>query len=242
MKKSSIFLTLGLVGCLFSTQTLLAEDNKNGMKHEHKEMKKMFQSVPMDHATILQDGKAKMFCPTCGMTLPMFYKTNHAAHSHGKTEQYCSIHCLTEEISKNKKDLKDIKVVDVITLKFVDAKSATYVVGSSKKGTMSMVSKYAFADKGEAEKFAKEFGGEITDFDGAYAALLKDFEKDTKMVATKQAEMAKMGEMIYNKSCEKTDMKFSSTADAKAYLMESKACGELSGPKLQAVGIYLGRR
>jgi len=40
-----------------------------------KTMPKMFQMVPVGQATILQEGNAKMFCPECGMTLPMFYKT-----------------------------------------------------------------------------------------------------------------------------------------------------------------------
>ncbi|MCD6432949.1 MAG: nitrous oxide reductase accessory protein NosL [Sulfurimonas sp.] len=207
-----------------------------------KKQKKMFQSVPMKKATILQKGKAKMFCPTCGMTLPMFYKTNHAANHNGKIEQYCSIHCLAEENIKNGANLKDIKVVDVTSLKFIDAKKATYVVGSSKKGTMSMKSKYAFAKKSDAKKFAKEFGGKVMGFKGAYKVASKGLEKEMKMVAKKQAKMAKMGKKMYNKMCKKTDLKFNSTAEAKAFVKSSKICGDMKGPKLQAVGIYLGRR
>ena len=65
-----------------------------------KKMMKMFQMVPADQATILQEGKAKMFCPECGMTLPMFYKTNHAATVDGKVKQYCSIYCIVEDTKK----------------------------------------------------------------------------------------------------------------------------------------------
>lgn len=207
-----------------------------------KKQKKMFQSVSMEKATILQKGKTKMFCPTCGMTLPMFYKTNHAANHNGKVEQYCSIHCLAEENIKNSANLKDIKVVDVTSLKFINATKATYVVGSSKKGTMSMKSKYAFANKVDAKKFAKEFGGKVMSFDGAYKVASKGLEKEMKMVAKKQAKMAKMGKKMYNKMCKKTDLKFNSTAEAKAFVKSSKICGDMKGPKLQAVGIYLGRR
>ena len=207
------------------------------MKH-----KKMFQSVSMKKATILQDGKAKMFCHVCGMTLPMFYKTNHAATSAGHAKQYCSLHCLTEDKIKNHADLKDIKVVDVKSLKFIDVSNATYVVGSSIKGTMSKKSKYAFAHKADANKFAKRFGGKVTNFDGAYGVASKGLEKEMKMIAKKQAKMAKKGEMMYHKMCKKTDLKFKSTAEAKAFVKSSKICGDMKGKKLQAVGIYLGRR
>jgi len=213
------------------------------MQQSHgKKHMKMFQSVSAKKATILQDGKAKRFCPECGMTLHMFYKTNHVATVDGKVKQFCSLHCLVEESLKHDMGLKDIKVVDVTSLKFIDAKSATYVVGSSVKGTMTMKSKYAFANKADAQKFAKKFGGKIVSFDEAYTIASKAFEKEKKMISKKQAKMAKKGEMMYNKMCKKTNLKFTSTAEAKAYLKSSGICGNIKGKKLQAIGIYLGRR
>ena len=206
-----------------------------------KKMMKMFQTVPAGKATILQKGKAKMFCPECGMTLPMFYKTNHAATVNGKVKQYCSIHCVVDDMKKGSK-LTDIKVVDVTSLKFIPAEKAFYVVGSGKKGTMTMVSKYAFANKADAEAFAKANGGKVTDFNGAMEEAKKDFAKDSKMIAKKQAMMAKKGEMIYGKMCQKTDKKFATTAEAKAFIVENKLCKGLNGKQLQAVGIYLKNR
>ena len=126
--------------------------------------------------TILQSGKDKHSCSVCGMKLPMFYKTNHAATHQDKTIQYCSIHCLVDEIKNNKKQLQNIKVVDNTTLRFIDATKAYYVVGSKKKGTMSIVSKYAFGSKDEALKFSKRYGGEVLDFEKAKQIALKDFK------------------------------------------------------------------
>ncbi|MCF6205469.1 MAG: nitrous oxide reductase accessory protein NosL [Sulfurovum sp.] len=206
-----------------------------------KKMMKMFQSVPAGEATLLQKGKAKAFCPECGMTLPMFYKTNHAATVDGKVKQYCSMHCLVEDMQKAAK-VTNIQVVDVVSLKFIPVKEATYVVGSSKKGTMTTVSKYAFANKADAEVFAKANGGKVTDFNGALEAAKKEFAKDSKMIAQKQAMMAKKGEMMYGKMCQKTDKKFATTADAKAYIVENKLCKGLNGKQLQAVGLYLKNR
>ena len=221
---------ISLIISLFITATLFGSNMK------------MFQSVPPKEATLLQKGKEKKFCPVCGMNLPMFYKTNHAAHVHGDEKQYCSLHCLVEDKSLNHADLKNIKVVDAKSLKFIDAKSAHYVVGSSKKGTMSMVSKYAFKNLDDAKAFAKQNAGTIMDFNGAYNEAKKDFKNDARMIAKKQAMMAKKGAMIYNKMCQKTDKKFDSVAQAKAFVVDSKLCKNLDAKKLQAVGLYLYKR
>jgi len=220
--------------------------SSNGLAEEMKAMsgKKMptpFQAVSMDKAEILQEGDAKMFCPRCGMTLPMFYKTNHAAHVDGKSEQYCSIHCLAETMENGGK-VTDLKVVDNTTLKFIDAKSASYVFGSSKAGTMSMTSKYAFANKADAETFAKEFGGKVMNFDDTLVSVKATLEKETAMIRKKQGMMAKKGEMMFNKMCKPVDVKFNSVAEAKTYLKTQKPCGEIKGKKLQAIGLYLNTR
>lgn len=105
-----------------------------------------------------------------------------------------------------------------------------------------MKSKYAFAKREDARKFALEFGGQLLNFAGTYKIASMSLEKEMKMIADKQVKMAKKGEMMYNKMCKKTDKKFTSTAQAKAFVKDSKICGDMKGKKLQAVGIYLGRR
>lgn len=213
------------------------------MKQEKmgKKMPTRFQAVSPDKAVILQEGDSKMYCPRCGMTLPMFYKTNHAAQANGKTEQYCSIHCLAETMADGVK-VSEIKVVDNTTLKFVDAAKAWYVIGSSKAGTMSMTSKYAFSNKADAEAFAKEFGGKVMNFDETLASVKSTLAKETAMVKKKQAMAAKKGEMMFNKMCKPVDAKFNSVAEAKTYLKTQKPCGEVKGKMLQAIGLYLNSR
>jgi len=220
--------------------------SSSGLAQEMKAMSgnKMptrFQAVSMDKAEILQEGDTKMFCPKCGMTLPMFYKTNHAAHVDGKAEQYCSIHCLAETMEDGGK-VTDLKVVDNTTLKFIDATKASYVFGSSKPGTMSMTSKYAFANKSDAESFAKEFGGKVMNFEDTLASVKSTLAKESAMVQKKQAMMAQKGEKMYNKMCKPTDTKFKSIAEAKSYLKAEKPCGDIKGKQLQAIGIYLNSR
>ncbi len=224
----------------FLTAVTLQADKPDGGMHRAKH--KMFQRVPAEKATLLQQGDAKMFCPECGMNLPMFYKTNHVAEVDGKTKQYCSLHCLVEDREINHKTLKNIRVVDVTTLQFIPVEEAFYVVGSDVKGTMSMTSKYAFGTKEAADAFAKAHGGRVTDFQGAYEAAKADFTKDTAMISEKQAMMAQKGEMLYRKRCKPVSKRFTSPAEAKAYIVKKGLCEGLQGKQLQAVGLYLSRR
>jgi len=233
MKKLLVFLVTLFTFAYAQMQGM--PEMKKGMKMHN------FRAVPFKKAQILQDGKAKMFCSKCGMTLPMFYKTNHAAKVDGKMQQFCSMHCLVEAMSSGAK-VSDIKVVDNTTLKFIPVDKAWYVVGSSKPATMSKVSKYAFGTKEAAQKFAKENGGKVMRFSEVLAMAKKAFEKESKMIKMKQAKMAKMGEKIYKSRCKPILEKFNSTAEAKAYIKANSSCGDIKGKPLQAVGLYLKSR
>ncbi len=149
-----------------------------GAKNRHMLQKQQrFQSVPPQKAIILQKGEHRTSCAICGMNLPAWYKTNHAAHTKYGTRQYCSLHCLVHDNELNKTDLSNVMVVDTVTLKFIPALKAYYVVGSSKPGTMSKISKYAFGSKADAEAFAKKHGGKVMGFYEAYDIAIKDFVK-----------------------------------------------------------------
>jgi len=161
-----IFAALLFVGCTGSSTSV------------PKSSKARFQTVSAKKATLVQKGKNRKSCVICGMNLPTFYKTNHAAETKiGTKRQYCSLHCVVEDNEINKTDLVNLKVVDTNNLKFISAYKAFYVVGSSKPGTMSRTSKYAFAKKSEAEAFAKEFGGKVMNFNDTYTVSMKDSYK-----------------------------------------------------------------
>ena len=239
MKK--LLLKVLAIGTLFAILNTGASAMQNGAT-DGKQVMKNFRAVPASKATILQDGKNKNYCPVCGMTLPMFYKTNHAASHKGHDKQYCSIVCTVEDAVVNGKKLKNFRVVDNDSLKFIDSKKAFFVVGSKKPGTMSVVSKYAFGSKKSANNFASKNGGKVMKFNELYKLVEKSLEKDMKATKQRQAKAAKKGAMMYKKMCKPTDKKFASTADAKTFLVKSGICGKIKGKKLQAIGIYLGRR
>ncbi len=209
----------------------------------------MYQSVDKKDAEILMKNDSKEYCPNCGMYLPKFYKTNHAVKlKDGEVRQYCSIYCLVEEteltVLRDKKDqIEQIMVVDVPSLKFIDAKTAHYVVGSKKPGTMTTASKYAFAKAEDAEAFAKENGGTVTNFDGAYQTALKDFAKDTALVYNNRStKMYNMGKKMFEEQCDKAAIEklhAHTMGDLKQMIKESNACGAgLQDGQLQAVMLY----
>jgi hypothetical protein len=136
------------------------------------DMKKpRFQSVDANKTLLFQTGINKDSCAICGMHLPTFYKTSHTSDTKNGPKQYCSLHCVVADTSF----FENLQVIDINSLKYIPVTKAFYVVGSKKPATMSHISKYAFGIKQEAKKFAKEFGGKVIDFDGAYSEAKKDF-------------------------------------------------------------------
>jgi len=170
-------------GCSINSQKTMPPSSKEQKEHKHEHENKApakhialpFQAVDEKDAILLQSGKEKRYCARCGMDLVRFYKTSHAAEHNGKQYQYCSIHCLEEHLAEGV-TLKNPKVVDVSSLKFISVVDAIYVVGSKKRGTMSKVSKYAFATLEAAKEFQKKYGGEIMNFSAARQKAQEDFK------------------------------------------------------------------
>jgi len=214
---------------LLSTSLLNAQENK------------MFQTVKPSEATLVKNDSSKQFCNVCGMHLTKFYKTNHATtFKNEKKEQYCSIHCKAHIHENHADKIKKVEVVDTNTLKFIDAKTAFYVVGSSKKGTMSPVSKYAFKKKEDALAFKKNFGGEIHTFDETLKIAKKSLTKDTMAVTKKRVVMAKKGKKIYTSMCKQDKFpEFNSVGESKQYIIDNKLCKTLKPKMQQAAAIYL---
>ena len=201
----------------------------------------MFQTVETKDATLIKTDSSKEFCNVCGMHLTKYYKTNHTAEfKNGHKEQYCSLHCLSEVHKDYEQKIKNIQVVDTNSLKLIDAKKAFYVVGSSKEGTMSPISEYAFSTKIEAEKFKKEFGGEIHTFEETLKLSKDNLDKDNEILDEKRVPIAIKGKKIFESMCNVNQIKeFNSIGEAKQYLIDNNTCKNLDSSMLQAVSIYL---
>ena len=223
--KKSISLLMFLVVLIFSN--LNAEE--------------MFQSVKPEEATLVKTDSSKEFCNVCGMHLTKYYKTSHATEfKNGHKEQYCSLHCQAQIHEEHEDKIKNIQVVDTNSLKLIDAKTAFYVVGSSKEGTMSPISKYAFSSKNDALKFQKDFGGEIHTFDESLKIAKNALQKENVALDNKRAPMAIKGKKIFETMCDANQIKdFNSIGEAKQYLIDNKVCKNIDPKMLQAVSIYL---
>jgi copper chaperone NosL len=57
---------------------------------------------------------------------------------------------------------------------WIDIKKAVFVVGSSKAGSMGDAEAVPFSERATAEAFARQFGGQVVDFDAAAKAMAID--------------------------------------------------------------------
>ncbi len=210
----------------------------------------LFQSVSPDKAVLVQEAPVKKWCPNCGMSLVMFYKTSHyAVLEDGSKAQFCSMHCLADTYHHGKyhgKKVKEISGIDSASLKPYPVKDLNYIVGSKVKGTMTKRSKYAFKSKDDANKFMSENGGQIVNFEKAFAMAKEDLAADNKMVGMKRTKMMyPMGEKILNAKCNKkavADLQYHFINELKAQIMSKSLCGKLNPKELQALALYVAKK
>lgn len=191
---------------------------------------------------LIQKGLKKEWCPVCGMSIKMYYKTSHAVIlKNGQARQYCSIRCLAADYENIQGQIKEIMVIDAKTEKMINASKAFYVVGSDVDGTMSAVSKIAFAKESDARAFQKEDGGDITDFNTAFKKARQSLKDDSAMTSMKRQKVVyPIGAKIYKAACKPIDAdKFEHINALKAHIKNSNDCGGLTEQQMQAVALYI---
>ncbi|MCK9490911.1 MAG: nitrous oxide reductase accessory protein NosL [Sulfurimonas sp.] len=202
-----------------------------------------FSKVSTGEPHLVQKGAEKEWCPVCGMSIKMFYKTSHAAELKNKTpRQYCSMRCLVEDKEEYGIEDSSIKVVDASSQKLIYANDAFYVLDSDVKGTMSRVSKLAFALKDDANEHIKKHGGKIVSFDEAIKSAKQSLASDKALSQSKkEKKVYAMGEKIYEKMCSKDidETNYIEINELKADIKNSKLCKPMDEQKLQAVALYL---
>ena len=135
--------------------------------------------------TLAQDDiKKHPSCKFCGMDREKYaYSRFYVEFEDGSTEGTCSIHCAAIDFALNiDKMPKAMYVGDYNTRKLVNAERAVWVIGGSKPGVMTKRAKWAFGTREDADKFVKENGGQIANFDQAIKAAFEDMYSDTKMI------------------------------------------------------------
>ena len=115
-------------------------------------------------------------CKQCGMNRTKFSHSRMVVtYKDGSSTGTCSINCAVVDMKANKgKEVASFQVGDYDSKQLIDAKTAVWVIGGKKKGVMTPVAKWAFADKKAAEAFVKESGGRLATFDEVVAASEKE--------------------------------------------------------------------
>jgi hypothetical protein len=144
--------------------------------------------------------KEQKWCPLCSMNLKMFWKTSHwLTFSNGERVGYCSIHCASKVYQERPTKIDRWEVVDFDSKSLIDARKAHFLIGSDLPGTMTPVSKLAFASREVVEKYQKAHGGTIGTLDDAIKQAVEGRGDDMAMIKKKKAKMAAMGKKLAGK-------------------------------------------
>jgi len=139
-------------------------------------------------------------CPNCGMGRPMWARTWMTYENSQGASEVCSFHCLADVALKSGEEPKNVMVATYMEPgKTIPAESASFVVGSKAKGTMSMTSKIAFASAEEAEKFVQSCGGKLMSYGEVLALAKESISKENKVINERRIKSGKIAEPVDNK-------------------------------------------
>jgi nitrous oxide reductase accessory protein NosL len=133
-------------------------------------------------------------CPYCGMNRTKWQHSRHLVHyDDDLVDGTCSVHCLVLSLSLNLD--RGVKAMygadfgsDEKIKPLVNVDEATYLIGSKLKGTMSKVSKMAYASKEKATAAQAKEGGRLGSFDDALSETYQNMADDTLMIRKRRKE------------------------------------------------------
>jgi copper chaperone NosL len=148
-------------------------------------------SAAAQAAVAPDDMKKSPACKYCGMNREKFAHSRMLIeYTDGTVVATCSIHCAAVDLALNiDKTPKSVMVGDYNTKTLMDAEKATWVIGGSKMGVMTRNAKWAFLQKGDAERYIAQNGGKLATYDDAMKAAYEDMYADTKMIRDKRKMM-----------------------------------------------------
>ena len=137
-------------------------------------------------------------CPYCGMMREMYSHTRHLiVYGNDTVDGTCSLHCAAISLALNMDaGPKTIYAGDAgaegEVKPLADSAAMTYVIDPAKPGTMTAVSKWAYADAAKAEAaVAASPGAKAVGFDEALVLAFGDMAKDTLMIRKRRGEKRK---------------------------------------------------
>jgi copper chaperone NosL len=134
-------------------------------------------------------------CPYCGMVREQWSHTRHLiVYDDDTVDGTCSLHCAAISLSINMdRGPKTIYAGDAgaegDVKPLADVETMTYVIDPNKMGTMSKVSKWAYADAAKAEEAAAAGEGtQMVGFDDALRLAFAGMAEDTIGIRMRRAE------------------------------------------------------
>ncbi len=127
-------------------------------------------------------------CRYCGMDRQKFARSAMMIeYEDGTMAPMCSIHCAAVDLAVNiDKTPKLITVGDFNSKNQISAETACWTIGGDLPGVMTKRAKWAFENRADCEKFAREHGAQVATFDDAMKASYEDMYLDTKMIRDKR--------------------------------------------------------
>jgi len=115
-------------------------------------------------------------CKECGMDRKLYgYSRMLLVHGDGSQTGVCSLHCaLAVQDANRGKPVTAFHVADRNNHILIDAATAYWVVGGSKRGVMTARAKWAFTTEAAADAFVAAYGGKRATWAEALEAASED--------------------------------------------------------------------
>ena len=121
-------------------------------------------------------------CARCGMDRKAYgYSRMLVRYADSSQVGVCSLHCAVNELEKGRgRKVASLLVADRDTRVLVDAETASWVIGGSRRGVMTQRPKWAFATKDASRAFVAANGGRTASWDEALAAVREDAASNSR--------------------------------------------------------------
>ena len=193
MNRRSFILTTS-TGALFAAGGARAEMAQMQTPWDWTAENGLARFLAVDTAPLENEFEKYPRCPYCGMMRKAFSHSRHLiVYDDDSVDATCSIHCAAISLSLNMdRGPRTIYAGDAgaeAEIKpLVDSAEMTYVIDPNQMGTMSMVSKFAYADPAKAEAAAAADGATQVGFDDALRAAFAAMAEDTIGIRKRRAE------------------------------------------------------
>jgi nitrous oxide reductase accessory protein NosL len=159
------------------------------------------ETCKLPHPLTPPDPQFQGQCPNCGMVRAMWARTWMTFENSGGRSEACSLHCLADVALKSGETPQNVQVALYAQPEAMHpAESAVFVIGSRARGTMTMQSKIAFADRAAAEQFRQSCGGEVATFATALDLARQGVPGENKVIAINRQKKKKIIEPSDNQN------------------------------------------